>query len=160
MMNKLLAISSLVLAVSCSTGKTEEQHTLSSSTVKVTTLDGTPVKLQSLKGKVVFVNIWATWCRPCLEEMPSIISLKEQLGDKAIEFYFASDEETARIQSFITKRNMPGNFVRLENTEELSIQALPTTFIFGKNGELLFSEVGFRKWNDPSAIEMVTKYLQ
>ena len=51
------------------------------------------------------------------------------------------------------------NFVRIENPEALGIEALPTTFIFNRKGELVFSEVGFRKWDDPATMEMVSKII-
>jgi hypothetical protein len=91
--------------------------------------------------------------------MPSIAALQTQLTGKNIEFFFASDEEVDKIQKFMESRKMTLNFVRVENPESLGIQALPTTFIFDGEGNLIFSEIGFRKWDDPATIEMVTKLI-
>ncbi len=57
------------------------------------------------------------------------------------------------------KRPYKFHYVHLENTEQLKIQALPTTFIFNGKGELKFSESGFRKWDDATNIELITKIM-
>lgn len=146
-----------VFIFSCSSPGTKALISLED--IELTDLEGKSVKLSSVKGKVIFINFWATWCRPCLAEMPAIMRLRDQLKDQDIVFYFASDEESDRIQSFIDKRNMEGTFVRIENPEAIGIQALPTTFIFDKKGTLVYSEVGYKNWEEASAIELITTYL-
>ena len=149
----------LMIALGCSTSKKEEQSSVDLSKVKLTDLNGQPVSLSDAEGKVVFLNFWATWCRPCLEEMPSIMRFREQLSGKDIVFYFASDEESERIEGFLENREFEGNFVRVENPEALGIQALPTTFIYDQTGKLVYSEIGYKNWDEPTAQELVTKYL-
>ncbi|MEQ1587910.1 MAG: TlpA disulfide reductase family protein [Cyclobacteriaceae bacterium] len=148
-----------IALVSCSSEKTGEQSAMVASQIKLTDLEGKEVDLTEFEGKTIFVNFWATWCRPCIQEMPSIAALKTQLTGQNIEFFFASDEEVDKIQKFMESRKMTLNFVRVENPESLGIQALPTTFIFDGEGNLIFSEVGFRKWDDPETIEMVSKLI-
>jgi thiol-disulfide isomerase/thioredoxin len=150
---------SLFLLAGCSSPKTEEQAGIHASQIKLTDLNGNEVELADFKGKTIFINFWATWCRPCIQEMPSIAALQTQLAGKNIEFFFASDEELEKIQNFIESRNMTSNFVRIENPEALGIEALPTTFILDGEGNLVFSEVGYRKWDDPAMIEMVSKLI-
>ena len=127
--------------------------------VKFRDLNDKSIDLSQYNGKVVFINFWATWCRPCIEEMPSIEKTWGILKDKNIEFVFASNEELGRIQNFITKKNLKQSFVQVENMEDLKIQVLPTTFIFNTQGKLVFSETGFRKWDEPTNIEMITKII-
>jgi len=158
MMRSLFFIFLIALAA-CSSQKTGEQSSMVASQIKLTDLDGKEVDLTEFEGKTVFVNFWATWCRPCIQEMPSIAALQKQLAGKNIEFFFASDEEVDKIQKFTESRKMMLNFVRIENPESLGIQALPTTFIFDGEGNMVFSEVGFRKWDDPATIEMVTNLI-
>lgn len=148
-----------IAMVGCSSQKTGEQPAILASQIKLTDLEGKDVELAKFEGKTIFVNFWATWCRPCIQEMPSIAALQKQLTDKNIEFFFASDEEVDRIQKFIESRKMTLNFVRVENPESLGIQALPTTFIFDGEGNLVFSEIGFRKWDEPATVDMVTKLI-
>lgn len=156
---RVIFILLLVTWAGCSSEKKEEQPSLVASQIKLTDLEGKEVDLTDFEGKMIFVNFWATWCRPCIQEMPSIASLQTQLADKNIEFFFASDEEMDKIKKFKEDRKMNLNFVRVENPESLGIEALPTTFIFDGNGELVFSEVGYRKWDELATIEMVTKLI-
>ncbi len=149
----------LIALVGCSSQNTGEQSGIVASQIKLTDLDGKEVDLTKFEGKTIFVNFWATWCKPCIQEMPSIAALQTHLAGKNIEFFFASDEEVDKIQKFRESRKMALNFVRVENPEALGIQALPTTFIFDAEGNMIFSEVGFRKWDDPTTIEMVTKLI-
>lgn len=159
-MVRIFFIVSLIIMAGCSSPKTEEQSAISASQVKLTDLEGNEVDLADFEGKTIFVNFWATWCRPCIQEMPSIAALQTQLAGKNIEFFFASDEEVEKIQKFMDSRKMTSRFVRLENPEALGIEALPTTFIFDGEGNLVFSEVGYRKWDEPTTIEMVTKLIK
>jgi thiol-disulfide isomerase/thioredoxin len=158
-MIRTLIVFALVVALGCSTSKKEEQSSVDLSKVRLTDLKGQPVSLSDAEGKVVFLNFWATWCRPCLEEMPSIMRFREQLSGKDIVFYFASDEDSERIEGFLVNREFEGNFVRVENPEALGIQALPTTFIYDQSGKLVYSEIGYKNWDEPAAQELVTKYL-
>lgn len=158
-MIRYIFIIAVIALTGCSSKKKEEQSAIVASDVKLTDLQGKEIDLANLAGKTVFVNFWATWCRPCIQEMPSIASLQNNLAGKNIEFLFASDEEVEKILKFKESRSMDLNFVRVENPEALGIEALPTTFIFNGKGELVFSEVGFRKWDDPSTMEMVLKII-
>ncbi len=148
-----------MILAGCSSQKTGEQSSIVASQIKLTDLEGKEVDLTEFEGKTIFVNFWATWCRPCIQEMPSIAALQTQLAGKNIEFFFASDEEVDKIQKFMESRKMTLNFVRVENPESLGIQALPTTFIFDGEGNMVYSEVGFRKWDEPATVEMVTKLI-
>lgn len=149
----------LITLAGCSSQKAEEQSAIVASQIKLTDLDGKAVDLTKFEGKTIFVNFWATWCKPCIKEMPSIAALQTQLARRNIVFFFASDEEVDKIQKFIDSRKMSLNFVRVENPESLGIQALPTTYIFNDEGNMVFSEVGFRKWDEPATVEMVLKLI-
>jgi len=149
----------LFAIVGCSSPTREGQSVVVASQIKLTDLNGKEVNLSDYTGKTIFVNFWATWCRPCILEMPGIAALENNLSGQNIVFFFASDEEVEKIIKFKESRGMTSNFVRVENPEALGIEALPTTFIFDGRGNLIFSEVGFRKWDDPATIEMVTKLI-
>jgi thiol-disulfide isomerase/thioredoxin len=158
MIRSLFFIAMIVLA-GCSSQKGEEQSAIVASQIKLIDLEGKKVDLTELAGKTIFVNFWATWCKPCIQEMPSIIALREQLAGQNIEFYFASDEEADKVKKFMKSRRMSSGFVQVKNLESLGIQALPTTFIFDGEGNLVFSEAGLRKWDEPAMVEMVTKLI-
>lgn len=127
--------------------------------VKLKELTGQSIDLAQYEGKVVFINFWATWCKPCIQEMPTIASAQEKLKNENVIFLLASNEEPDQIESFIKKHSYDFHYVHLENMEALKIQALPTTFIFNPEGKIKFSENGFRTWDEPANIELITKIL-
>lgn len=149
----------LLIVMSCTSSKEQPEGTVALENIELTNLNGEKISLADRQGKTIFINFWATWCRPCIQEMPSIAALQKQLEGKNIEFFFASDEEVEKIQKFMESRKMSLNFVRIENPESLGIEALPTTFIFDRNGNLVFSETGYKKWDEPAAINMVTNLI-
>lgn len=127
--------------------------------VKIKELKNQPMDLTQYEGKAVFINFWATWCKPCIQEMPTIENAQKILADKDIVFLLASNEDLERIDKFIKKHSYNFHYVQLENLEELKIQALPTTFIFNPEGKLKFSESGFRNWDESANIELITKII-
>lgn len=123
--------------------------------LKLTDLNNQPIDLGQYRKKTLFINFWATWCKPCLEEMPSIQKSHDILKNESIVFLLASDETAEQIEKFKNEHDYSFNYVRVENIEELNIMALPTTFIFNPDGELVFSEMGFRKWDDKKNIDLL-----
>jgi len=122
---------------------------------KLMSLDGQSIDIKKLKGKTIFINFWATWCKPCLEEMPSIQRAREIEKDKDIEFFFVSDESKDEIERFRATHDFDFNYVRAENLSDMNILGLPTTFIFNSEGKLVFSETGYRKWDDKTNIDLI-----
>lgn len=150
------------IITACNDSKKQESKPIPSSQievdkVKLTSLTGKPIDMDQYKGKTVFINFWATWCRPCLEEMPSIKKAMNFLKDEKIEFLFASDESTEEIHAFETEHSYGLHYTRAGNMEDLNITGLPTTFIFGKDGKQVFSEMGYRKWDDKANIDLLLK---
>lgn len=121
----------------------------------LTDLNDQPVSLDQFKGKTVVINYWATWCKPCIAEMPSIQRAQDLLTKKGIVFLFASNESVDQINEFKKEYNYNFNYLRLLNLEELNIQALPTTHIINRKGELVFSETGARKWDDTVNLDLI-----
>lgn len=127
--------------------------------MKLRDLEGNTIDLNNYQGKTVFINVWATWCGPCIKEMPSIERAKKLLNNSTIEFLLASNESVEEIEGFVKKRNMDLHYIQLENLEELNIQALPTTIIINSKGELRFSETGYREWDSADNIQLLTKII-
>lgn len=137
----------------------KESNALNLEDIRLTDLSGNAVDVSQYKGKAVLVNFWATWCKPCLQEMPSLAVAQNQFKDQPIVFMFASNETLEQINRFKNKQKFEFNYLHLGNQEALNIQALPTTFIFDKTGELKFSEIGFRDWASPASIEIITSII-
>ena len=91
--------------------------------------------MESLKGKVVFINYWATWCPPCIAEMPSLQKLYSEYKDKAV-FLFVANDEPDKVGYFMREKgfNFPVYFQVSEPAEELRSKSLPTTFIINSEG--------------------------
>jgi thiol-disulfide isomerase/thioredoxin len=150
----------LLILLACGDGqKSQASNVAFTNKIRLSDMNNQPIDLNQFRGKVVFINVWATWCKPCIEEMPSIKQAQTMLEGKDIEFLFASNEDKERIQSFAERRKLDLRFVILENLEELQIQALPVTYVLNRSGELVFSEPGYRKWDDPKNIELLNKII-
>ena len=128
--------------------------------IQLKDLSGKTIDLDVYSGKAIFINFWATWCKPCLEEMPSIERAQEILKDKNIEFLFASDETTEHIEKFKTDHAYSFNYVTVENMGTLNIAGLPTTFIFNPTGKLVFSEMGYRRWDSKENIDLLLEIIK
>lgn len=156
--NRFVLIVAVIYIIGCNSSVDEPPANAESVIVPdrlhMSDLKGQPIDMQQIKGKALFINYWATWCKPCIEEMPSIANAQKLLSDKVI-FIMASPESSEEIESFRIKNPYPFLFTRIENMESLGITALPTTFIFSSKGELVFSESGARKWDDSVNINLI-----
>lgn len=128
--------------------------------IKLLAQTNSGIDLSPYKGKVVFINFWATWCKPCVSEMPSLQQLTNKLKDENIVFLFASDEAVGEIDDFKKSNNYTMEFAKVESLGDLNISAIPTTFIYDKNGALAFTETGARQWDSEESIAMVTKIIK
>lgn len=118
---------------------------------KITTLDGSTVSFESLRGKVIFLNIWATWCPPCVAEMPNIQSLYEKVESDKIAFVMLSVDEKGvdKVQKFIRKKGytFPVYMAASRFPEEFSSSAIPTTFIISPEGKIVARQEGMAEYD-------------
>lgn len=128
--------------------------------LRLKTASGTFIDWSDYKDKVVFINFWATWCGPCIKEMPSIERLKQKLSAEEVIFLFATEEDFQKIGKFKNKHSFNLTFVQQQtNLAHLEILALPTTFIFDKAGKLVFRETSVRQWDDQENVDLIKGYL-
>lgn len=128
--------------------------------IQLVDLTNKAVNLDNYKGKTVFINFWATWCKPCIEEMPSIERAQAIMKGKEIVFLMASSESIDEIKAFSSNHVYQFQYVHLENEGALNFQALPTTFIIDSQGKLVFSEMGSRNWDASENINLIKTITQ
>jgi len=163
MVNKYALAIILLIVISACNNRTNEKPKEAAKLIReiekirLTDIKGQPVSLKQYNGKTIFINFWATWCKPCIKEMPSIIEAQNILQKENIIFLLASNESVEQIEEFSNTNKYKFNYVRIENGEEMNVQALPTTFIFNRKGNLVFSETGSRKWNEKNNIDLILK---
>lgn len=162
---RYFVLSFILFFVSCNEAKenaelTDNKNEFQLDGINMATLAGEKIDWNKYKGKVVFINFWATWCGPCLKEMPSIENAMRILKGKNIEFLFASDESVDVIEKFKNDNNFPFNYVQVLNQQELNIMALPTTFIFSSDGKLAFNEPGLRYWDRKENIDLLLNKIE
>ncbi len=115
-------------------------------------LAGNKFSFDQYKGKVVFINLWATWCGPCRAEMAGIQKLYSSIAPDSISFVMLSLDREADQEKVVKYVNTKGfSFpVYLPSgrlTEQLSVPSIPTTFVIGKDGKIVAKEVGTTNFN-------------
>ncbi len=125
--------------------------------MQLTTLDGQTKTLDEYKGKWVVVNYWATWCPPCIEEIPELNSFHEKNADRAV-MLGLNQEDISRedLNSFIEEYFMEYPQFKVSPRERSplgSVPGLPTTFVITPNGELVAKQSG------PVSEKMLTDFI-
>jgi thiol-disulfide isomerase/thioredoxin len=126
-------------------------------------LDDHPVAFSKFKGKTVFLNFWATWCPPCVREMPSIDALARdpRLKGKSIEFLCVStDDDTETVRRFLKGKDLGMTFLRVQNGKVPLVfqsEGIPTTFLIAADGRIAASEVGSADWHEKPVVEFLLK---
>ncbi len=106
------------------------------------------------KGKIV-ISYWATWCAPCIKEMPGIKKAEEILEEYGYTFLLVSDETVSKISEFKNEWNFDFNFLKSSKSfETLGVYAMPTSYIFDENGQIIETIVGAIEWDSE---EMINK---
>jgi len=125
-------------------------------------LKGNKFSFDQYKGKVIFINLWATWCGPCKAEMPGIQSLSEKLKDEPVEFVMLSvDKESAlsKVIAYLENNQytfpvyMPHGYL----PEQMQVPSIPTTFVIGKDGKVVMKETGTRNYDTRKMINFLTE---
>ena len=115
-------------------------------------LEENNLDLSEFNGKVV-VSYWATWCAPCIKEMPSMKRAEEILEDYGYTFLLVSDETIDKISNFKNEMNFDLKFLKSNKSfESLGVYAMPTSYIFNENGKIVETFVGVIEWDSEEII--------
>src|SRR5215469_5228734 len=116
----------------------------------LTDLQGKSWHLRDLKGQVVLVNFWATWCPPCRKEMPDLQALYDKYKDQGFLVLSISDEEVAKVSPFVSERKItypvlldPGRKVN----DAFVVEGIPKTFVYDREGKMVAQSIDMRTRN-------------
>jgi thiol-disulfide isomerase/thioredoxin len=114
------------------------------------TLDGKSVAFSDFRGKVVFLNFWATWCVPCVEEMPGIQRLVKAMKDEDVAFLLITDEKEKKVRHFLEKHQLDlPIYVRGKKCPKtFKTKRLPFTYILDRQGNIAMRRTGSTEWDD------------
>lgn len=121
-------------------------------------LFGRTFSVEEFRGKVIFLNFWATWCPPCLTEFDYIENLRSELLEKNVVFILVSREALSDIRSFSLNHEWDLPFFVTDNPLPEVFRkhsTIPSTFIIDKKGKLVMTEVGMMKWDTDNFIEFM-----
>jgi peroxiredoxin len=124
-------------------------------------LGGKDVRLSDLRGKIVVLNFWATWCPPCREEIPSMMRLNQAMTGKQFQMLAVSQDEGGKeaIETYFSKssNNLPA---LIDNDQKIGkrygLTGVPETFIIDKKGVILKKVVGALDWSQPAILHDLT----
>jgi len=126
-------------------------------------LKGDVWSLSKLKGQVVFLNFWATWCPPCREEMPSMERLYAKLPKEKFEMIaLFNKDDPAAVKNFVAKLGITFPILSDEYNfagTKYGLTGLPETFIIDKQGVIQEKYIGPVEWDSPEIVDMLMKYI-
>ncbi len=123
-------------------------------------MDGMPHTLEDYAGQVLVVNFWATWCPPCVRELPALDRLQQQLAADGVVVLGVNFGETAEDIDTFLQRVVDIDFTLLLDPTmnagtEWGVRGLPTTYIIDDHGQILFEVLGDKHWDDPVIVEQI-----
>ena len=134
-----------------------------SNVLQFSDLENNIFTIQDFKGKNLFINYWATWCNPCLAEMPYMAELYENYKDEEdIIFLYFSREKLETIKNYKPKdeslQQLP-IYKIITDDEFFATSGIPTTFIINSDGEVIVKDLGSAFWNDESVFKFIDNLI-
>ncbi len=127
-------------------------------TLALTDLNGQPFSLDTFHNKKLFINFFATWCGPCMKELPSLYQAQQILEPDSFQFVLISDESTELLQRFNQKTE--GRFLILhaaQNLQQYKIYSIPTSYLINTSGEIIFKQAGEEDWASEAILSKLKK---
>ena len=123
--------------------------------------EGGQVSLSELRGDVVMINFWATWCPPCVAELPEIQSAYDKHGEDVV-FLLITDQQAATVDAFMDKHGyrLPVTYSRSAPPEIFSHRSIPTTYILSKEGKIVSRKTGAVNWDSRATDKLFESLLR
>ncbi|MCK0158340.1 TlpA family protein disulfide reductase [Cellulophaga sp. F20128] len=152
--NKLFSFGPSVVSV-------EKQVSVTNYNWELVNESGVSHNFNSKQGKVVLLNFWATWCPPCVAEMPSLEALYKDYKDR-VEFVFVAQDNANSVTKYVSDNNFsfPVFYSNSKRPAELVSEVIPTTYILTKDGKISVEETGAKNWNSKTTRELLDKLLK
>lgn len=149
------------LAFSPSIENVENRSKLTNYNWQLKGLNTTDFDFNTAKNKVVIVNFWATWCPPCVAEMPSLQDLYNDYKDQVV-FVFVTSEGSEKVMPFMKKNdyNLPIYNMISKEPELLTTRSIPATYLINKEGEIVINKTGAANWNSTKVRNQLDELLK
>ncbi len=128
--------------------------------MQLVTPEGAPVSLEEFKGKVIFMNFWASWCPPCIAEMPTIQSLYVQTHSDKVAFVMISlDENPGKAKDYIQRKayTFPVFFPAGNFPAQYESRTIPTTFVISPDGKIVMERKGLANYSGQQFIDFIKR---
>jgi len=160
---EISAFVSGITAMSPGTLDEDKQLTVSNTALNwsVANASGKLYRLSDFQDKPVLLNFWATWCPPCIAEMPDIQDLYDSYGDK-VAFLLVTDGSPEKVAAFMEKRgfDMPVFYHQSGVPQEFATQSIPTTFVISPEQKIVIRKTGAAKWNSKSMHQLLDEMMR
>ncbi|PWJ44484.1 TlpA family protein disulfide reductase [Sediminitomix flava] len=123
-------------------------------------LEGNISSLEEFRGKTILINVWATWCPPCVAEMPELQALYDDIHSEEIIFVMLSvDQDLEKLKKFINRKAYDFPIYRLAGPRPKVFESnvVPTTFVVSPQGQIVFRKEGIANYNTASFKEFITQ---
>ncbi len=138
-----------------------QQQGLSSYEWTLKDVHGKEFQFTSARDKVIFINFWASWCPPCVAEMPDLSKLYKDYKDEVV-FLFVARDQRSKVEAFIKKHNydLPVYYETGFTPEQLNNTSLPTTYLLDKRGNIVVEKTGSASWNSKTSRTIIDGLLE
>jgi len=145
---------------------TKVNKMISAADFELQNIDEEKKKLSDYKGKVILLNFWATWCPPCIREMPSMERLHQQVDAENFKVIAINQmEDIDQVFAFTGQLEIDPTFeILFDSTSEVSqqyaVRGLPTTYLIDKEGKIRYRAIGGREFNHPEVVKVINSLIE
>ncbi len=155
MKSKILFIAGIIIAVLLACffyNKYRIAPKVKFETLELTDLNGKKISLDSFHNKKLFVNFFATWCGPCMREIPSLVSSQKILANENFQFILISDESVEKLKVVQEQSSLPV-FHSVKKFRELNIVTIPVSYLLNEKHEIVYKQTSETDWSSKAMIE-------